>query len=305
MQHLPALSSWTSETEMEVDMIRCLPLVEKLLLPHQELLRNWDFKIPLPGSTFHFGTMLKQGSVMKSCLSAKKKLQLGGAVRGGSWSFAFLKKLRQCCSFRGNYANSSAYKLVFVHENCLEFVASHIFPSQAESFLFLLLASFSDSLREDSLWWCFTVLLVSTAGPDLLSQPCLGVYATIDLLNLIVMLHFFATFKHCCTVSYPAMRPHPPLQSLSAALLRKLCSQVKLLSTPKKPICLTWTGCKQSFVAVFSLWEKSQVEKALLKIWQRGKVDVNRIWKQELFQREACLERKKNFSSTLVLEGLK
>lgn len=136
-------------------------------------------------------------------LECKKKLQLGGAVRGGSWSFAFLKKLRQCCSFRGNYANSGAYKLVFVHENCLEFVASHIFPSQAESFLFLLLAFFSDSLREGSLWWCFTVLLVSTAGPDLLSQPCLGVYATIDLLNLIViMLHLFAAFKHCCTVLY-------------------------------------------------------------------------------------------------------
>lgn len=101
------------------------------------------------------------------------------------------------------------------------------------------------------------------------------------------------------------MRPHHPLQSLSAAWLRKLCSQVKLLSTPKKPICFTWTGCKRSFVAVFSLWEKSQVEKALLKIWQRGKVDVNRIWKQELFQREAYLERKNNFSSTLVLEGLK
>ena len=34
-------------------------------------------------------------------------------------------------------------------------------------------------------------------------------------------------------------------------------------------------------------------------------MDANRIWKRELFQREAHLERKKKFSSALVLEGLK
>lgn len=76
---------------------------------------------------------------------AQKEAAVG---MGGGWSFAFLRKLRQCCSFRGNYANSCASKLVFVHENCLEFVASHVFPSGAESFLFLFLASFSASLKE-------------------------------------------------------------------------------------------------------------------------------------------------------------
>lgn len=83
----------------------------------------------------------------------------------------FLKTFRQRCSFRSCYANFCAYKLVFVHENCLEFVPSHVFPSWVESFGFLFLASFSASLKEDSLSLCFTLLLVSTAGPDFLSQP--------------------------------------------------------------------------------------------------------------------------------------
>lgn len=234
---------------------------------------------------FHFDTILKWGSELKSCLSTKRSYSWGE----GSWSFTFLKKLRQCCSFRGNYANSCAYKLVFVHENCLEFIASHILPSQAEFLVSFLGFFFSDSLKKDSLWWCFTVL-VNTTGPVFVSQPCLGVYATTDHLNLIgtkvIMLHLFGTFKYCCAVSYPS---HAALCSIARPGWDS-CSQVKLLSTPKKPVCFTWTGCKWSFVTLFSLWEKSQVEKALLKIWQR--VGVNRIWKQELFQRETNLGRK-------------
>lgn len=107
----------------------------------------------------------------------------------------------------------------------------------------------------------------------------------------------------CCVVS----KPCGPVLHCKACLQPgwESCSQVKLLNTQKNPICLTWTGCKRSFVTLFSLWERSQVEKALLKTWQRGKVDVNRMWKQELFQREAHLERRKNLSSALVLEGLK
>lgn len=118
--------------------------VKKLLFPPNQLFAEIKTsKSPCHGAHF-FGTILKQGSELKSCLSTKRSCSWDG----GGWSFAFLRKLRQCCSFRGNYANSCAYKLAFVHENCLEFVASRVFPSGAEGFLFLFLASFSASLKE-------------------------------------------------------------------------------------------------------------------------------------------------------------
>lgn len=56
-------------------------------------------------------------------------------------------------------------------------------------------------------------------------------------------------------------------------------------------------------LSLFSLCKSWQGEKALLTVWQREEVNVSGIGKQELSQRAAHLERKKNFQSVLVLEG--
>lgn len=99
-----------------------------------------------------------------------------------------------------------------------------------------------------------------------------------------------------------ATQPHPPLQSLSVAWLRKLL-HLQLLSAPNKPICLTWTGCEWSFVALFSLWEKSQVEKASLNIWQRGKGECEQDLGTRTFPERSSLRQERKSPKYVAFRG--
>lgn len=102
-----------------------------------------------------------------------------------------------------------------------------------------------------------------------------------------------------------AAQPHPPLQSQSAAWPRKLLPPSSPQHPEKNQFVLPEQAASEASSPCFLRERSHRLREPHWKSAKGGRGDVNRIWKQELFQREAHLERKENFPSMLLLEGLK
>lgn len=105
----------------------------------------------------------------------------------------------------------------------------------------------------------------------------------------VVMSYLPATFKSCHAVLDPGCAV-PYSTVVCASLAEEAAPRFSSLHE-----CVASRA-----LSLFSLCKLWQGEKALLTVWQREEVDVNGIGKQELFQREAHLERKKSFRGIRV-----